>query len=799
MKGVISNMKRLKLILAIFSMFILSFLLNTKFQGIYGYMTSTGTLNNEFTIQDVVTYTVRYETMDLNGTTYSFHSETQPQSVWKGTSVTPEVIPITGFNSPAQQTVTINSNNTVITYQYTRKQYTLTITDSNYVTTSTPSGTYYYGTPITLVADAMDNLGNHFVKWTDNTTNRNYTFTLEDDTTIGPIYTQAYNVTYVYNNGDPDTYGTVIQNQAIGTLPEPTYDDCVGSTGDYETRQCTEVYKFEGWYTESTFVNQVYDNYVPTADTTLYAKWNKIYYAKDSITCDGSTIEYTGVKMFDELNADKDFIVKFTVNTNNGWVNGSGGDNKGTIFTDMNETGDPWPGIHFYTDKNPYKYTMNANKPGSRFKDTDTGYILGQEVTIKKDQGILYYKYGNGSFIQINDFNNFTAYYDGDASFCAGVNINNNKTPYRFFVGTISDMSVELIDAPSYIIHYEANGGTGTMIDQNVKLGTQTQLTPNGFTRNDASFKEWNTAPDGSGQSYPNNYTITSDLGNDGDIITLYAQWILPEHFYVHFDANGGTGTMADQEFTISAPAKPLTTNAFTRTGYEFRGWNTVADGSGTHYDDEQAVRDLSNTDNDVITLYAQWMKIVYSNLGDVVFDGTANTFIDTGVNVFSNDTANNDVNINKDFEIRFTFVSVDADQLTVTPKQPTIFNVKDESNPYMPGFNIRFNATNNVNDMSLTKKWAGNTGSSQTIVNISKNNAPIEFIYKRVSGVITAQYKYGNTTSQVYTLIDQVNGWQLNQPFATNVAFGGYFDSNNQPGRFFKGTLRDIVILLDE
>ena len=790
-------MKKIKLILAVFSMLFLSFLLNTKFNGIYGYITVTNSINNEFTIQDRVTYKVRHEIMNLDGTTYSLHSETPLQSTWKGSTVTPEVLTITGFNSPAQQTVTINSDNTVITYQYTRKQYTLTITDSSFVTTSTPSGTYYYGTPITLVADATDLLGNPFIKWTDNTTNRNYTFTLEDDTTIGPVYSQSYMITYEPNNGESQIIDFVPVNQPIGALQTVTNDDCVGTTGDYQTRQCTSVYKFEGWYTESTLENQVNESYVPTSDITLYAKWNKIYYAKDSITCDGSTIEYTGVKMFDELNADKDFIVKFTVNTNNGWVNGSGGDGKGTIFTDMNEKGDPWPGLHFYTDKTPYKYTMNANKPGSKFKDTDTGYVLGQEVTIKKDQGILYYKYGNGSFIQINDFNNFTAYYDVDASFCAGVNVNNNKTPYRFFVGTISDMSVELIDYPSYVIHYEANGGSGMMFDQNVRLGIQTSLTPNEFTRNDASFKEWNTAPDGTGQGYPNNYTITSDLGNNGDVITLYAQWDIPEHFYVHFDANGGTGTMANQEFTISAPVTPLTTNAYTRTGYEFRGWNTAADGSGTHYDDEQAVRDLSNIDNDIVTLYAQWMRIAFNRSGNVVFDGTANTFIDTGVNMFNLDP--NDYTYDKDFEIRFTFVSVDSDQLTYTPKQPTFFNVKDESNPYMPGFNIRFNANNNVSAMTPTYKWVGNTGNSNSLPVINVSNAPISFVYKRVNGVVTMQYTYGNTTSQVNTLIDQNNGWTLNQSFANNIAFGGYFDSSNQPGRFFKGTLRDIIVLVDD
>ncbi len=787
-------MNKIKLYLALFILSISSFF-NVK--NIYCIFTSiTEPEVNAVTIKQTTSYTVVHETMDLNGTTYTEHSHIDHSNVQVGAQVTPPVLTnLEGFNIPQTQTVTLDFDNNIITYRYTRKQYTLTINNSNYVTTSTPSGTYYYGQPITLTAAATDNNGNPFVKWSDNTTNLNKSFTLTGDTTIGPIYSQTYTITYEPNNGDSQIIDNISENESLGSLPVVTNDDCVGSTGDYQTRQCTEVYKFEGWYTENTYQNQVNENYIPTGDITLYAKWNKIYYAKDSITCDGATIEHTGVNMFDQLNADKDFIVKFTVDSNSGWTNTNGGDNKGTIFTDMNETGDPWPGVHVYTDSNPYKYTMNANKPGSKFKDTDTGYVLGQEITIKKEQGIVYYKYGNGSFIQINDFNNYTAYYDADATFCAGVKA--NRTAYRFFIGTLSNLSVELIDTPAYTIHFNSNGGTGMMLDQKVKLGQNTTINSNAYTNGEASFTGWNTQADGSGTSYSNNYAITSDLGNDGDVITLYAQWHFPEYFYVHFDANGGTGTMANQKFTIGDSAKPLTQNAFTRTGYEFRGWNTAADGTGTHYDDEQAVRDLSNVNNDIVTLYAQWMRIAYSRSGNVVFDGTANTFIDTGVNMFNLDP--NNYTYDTDFEIRFTFVSVDSDQMQVTPAQPTIFNVKDESNQYMPGFNLRFNEKNKVNNMTPTYKWAGNKGNSTNLSNINVNNAPVSFVYKRVNGIVTMQYTYGNTTSQVYTLINQNTGWHLNQSFATNIAFGGYFDSNNQPGRFFKGTLAHIIVLVDD
>ena len=49
----------------------------------------------------------------------------------------------------------------------------------------------------------------------------------------------------------------------------------------------------------------------------------------------------------------------------------------------------------------------------------------------------------------------------------------------------------------------------------------------------------------------------------------------------VTYEANGGTGAMATQSASSSMN---LTANAFTRAGYTFDGWNTLANGSGVSY-----------------------------------------------------------------------------------------------------------------------------------------------------------------------------------------------------------------------
>ena len=73
----------------------------------------------------------------------------------------------------------------------------------------------------------------------------------------------------------------------------------------------------------------------------------------------------------------------------------------------------------------------------------------------------------------------------------------------------------------------------------------------------------------------------------------------------VTFDANGGEGTMEAQTVPASTDTA-LKTNAFTKEGYDFAGWNTDAEGNGTAYADG-AIVNLTGS----ITLYAQWTQSI--------------------------------------------------------------------------------------------------------------------------------------------------------------------------------------------
>lgn len=70
------------------------------------------------------------------------------------------------------------------------------------------------------------------------------------------------------------------------------------------------------------------------------------------------------------------------------------------------------------------------------------------------------------------------------------------------------------------------------------------------------------------------------------------------------FNPNGGSGTMKEQFVTIGTETA-LRSNAFTRDGYRFDGWNTKQDGSGSSYEDEGTI-----TLSEHMVLYAQWKAV---------------------------------------------------------------------------------------------------------------------------------------------------------------------------------------------
>ena len=126
-----------------------------------------------------------------------------------------------------------------------------------------------------------------------------------------------------------------------------------------------------------------------------------------------------------------------------------------------------------------------------------------------------------------------------------------------------------------------------------------------------------------------NNSAYSVGAGNNGSSVTVTVGGVqtgsiqmspfVTYPYTVHFDPNGGTGTMANQSFMYNV-SQNLTGNAFSNTGRGFMGWATTATGPKV-YNDGQSVSNLTQNAGSTVTLYAKWTKTVTlsTDIGEVL------------------------------------------------------------------------------------------------------------------------------------------------------------------------------------
>jgi uncharacterized repeat protein (TIGR02543 family) len=174
-----------------------------------------------------------------------------------------------------------------------------------------------------------------------------------------------------------------------------------------------------------------------------------------------------------------------------------------------------------------------------------------------------------------------------------------NGAPYNPTEAYRQDLTLRAKWTRFYTLTFDPNGGTLQGVSsKTVSYGDPVGDIPVPVPPADSAFDGWNTAPDGSGDTYTDT-TVYSVSGN----LTLYAHWRQINMYTLTFDANGGTlpSGSGSKQVTYGEAVGELPVP--TREGYTFLGWNVAQEGSGitciaaTKY----AVERHS-------TIYAQWV-----------------------------------------------------------------------------------------------------------------------------------------------------------------------------------------------
>ena len=128
----------------------------------------------------------------------------------------------------------------------------------------------------------------------------------------------------------------------------------------------------------------------------------------------------------------------------------------------------------------------------------------------------------------------------------------------------------------------------------------------NTWTFTGYTFSSWNTAADGSG----NTYSPTSSSYSTAADITLYAQWTGNTYTITYKSSPSGTGADITQSFTypgsVTIKTRAEVSSLITRSGYYIIGWTVTSTSDGTTTSELGSTYSSANN----ITLYPVWSGI---------------------------------------------------------------------------------------------------------------------------------------------------------------------------------------------
>ena len=250
----------------------------------------------------------------------------------------------------------------------------------------------------------------------------------------------------------------------------------------------------------------------------------------------------------------------------------------------------------------------------------------------------------------------------------------------------------------TYYVTFDANGGDGYMDDQEFEYGTPQNLNPNTFTKEGYEFVGWDRSAGNADAAFADGQAVSNLCVYPRDYITLYAIWKLSTNT-ITFHDNGGYGGPGEQTWLIGSEQHP--TSPF-REGYNFAGWNTLTDGTGTAWPTDDIVP------AGISDYYAQWISNTYTTVQEPnSTDGGNNTEIRT-YRVFYNGNGSTSGSMNAD-----TYISGETAILAsnVYKKGDLTFlgwntNANGSGTWYEEGASINSSIVGTGNTITLYAQW---------------------------------------------------------------------------------------------
>ena len=397
----------------------------------------------------------------------------------------------------------------------------------------------------------------------------NYTITY--NLNGGKIGNSSVNPTQTYNY-ETDVYiGNYTTGGTAYTVPSKTGYTFVG-------------WKYTGntvgyWTKDNVYPNQYHKGVSEHGNITLTAQWTPITYTVSYNANGGSGAPSSQTKTYGvnlTLSSTKPTRTGYTFS---GWNTNSGG--TGTSYS----AGGTYTGnanLTLYAKWTPITYTVSYNANGGSGAPGNQTKTYGVDLTLSSTKPTR----TGYTFVSWN------TKADGTGTTYASGGI---------YTGNAALTLYAKWTPITYTVSYNANGGSGAPGNQTKTYGVDLTLSSTKPTRTGYTFVSWNTKADGTGTTYVSGGKYTGNAA-----LTLYAVWT-PITYTVSYNANGGSGAPGNQTKTYGVDLT-LSSVKPSRTGYNFKEWNTKADGTGTSYPSGGKY-----TGNAALLLYAIWTPKTYT------------------------------------------------------------------------------------------------------------------------------------------------------------------------------------------
>ena len=328
------------------------------------------------------------------------------------------------------------------------------------------------------------------------------------------------------------------------------------------------------------------------------------------------------------------------------------------------------------------------------------------------------------------------------------------------------------------------------------------------FSSDDSTF--FNNYTDNASDT---NYSITLELTDNQNLTSSPNEITYNIIFDGNGETSGSTETMLDLQ---SGTVYKLQQNNFKKRGHSFTGWNTIKDGSGISFVNEEEIIDINNNEENVV-LYAQWKLKSYNIIYNLDEGDNSPNNPDTYSIVSDNITFENPTKKGYTFKGWYTDSNL-TKTITSIPSGSTgnkTIYAKWKANSYTVKFNGNGSTSGSMANQSrtygdgktLTSNAFKRTGYTFTGWNTKADGSGTAYKNKLAADITSANGKTITLYAQwqvktfcityfyvdnainanpVYYSYDPLQTIQLNDPTRDGYVFEGWYSNSNYIDRIY-------------